>query len=60
MEAWEWWYMLFDPYWLLLKLHLIKSKGAFKNIGVQNYVYLSYFNAFLASLWIHYATILLQ
>lgn len=42
--------MVFDPCWLLLKLFLIKTKEAFKNIGVQSDIYSNTFNAFLASM----------
>lgn len=58
MGKWEWWYMEFDPFWLLLKLFLIKTKEAFKNIGVQSSIYSNTFNAFLTSLWIQYTTAL--
>lgn len=50
MGNWEWWYMVFDPCWLLLKLFLIKTKEAFKNIGEQSDIYSNTFNAFLASM----------
>lgn len=58
MGTWECWYMVFDPCWLLLKLFLIKTKETFKNIGVQSDIYSNTFNAFLASLQIHYTAVL--
>lgn len=58
MGKWEWWYMVSDAFWLLLKLFLIKTQEAFKNIRVQSGIYSNTFNAFLASLWIQYTTAL--